>query len=165
MPEIGARYSVTPKELEETVEKNLSNPIAILEKWFCKEDENPDFFNYLSELKNGAISDWDRGMAFDSSAEIRWEREQHTFHVVWIKDNGDITGEGWDKERLSTPKLRELLLWGEKVAGKNEWYEKQAPRVFKYPAPSSGSRVYLEVAEYILENGSTVFRYKGVKTK
>lgn len=161
MPEIGTK-NISPDELEKIIKNNFSNPVAILEKWFCNYGEKPDFFDYLSDKVK--VPDWDKGRVFDDVSEIRWEREKDGFHLVWIKDDGSIP-DNWDKESLSSPRRLEVLLWGEKIDGKDEWYEKQVPRIFEYPAKGSGSRVYAVLNEYSLRDGSTVYRFKEVIAK
>src|SRR3990170_2625862 len=115
MSEIGT-ISIDPEELNEIIEKNFSNPIAILERWFSGEKDKPDFFNYISEL-NGKASEWDKGRVFDNTSEVRWEREKTNFHLVWIKDQGNIP-DAWNKEMLTLIGSREILLWGNQIAGK-----------------------------------------------
>ncbi|MBE0427718.1 MAG: hypothetical protein IBX72_13880 [Nitrospirae bacterium] len=163
MPEIGTKRDVSPDELDKIIKDSLIAPIAILEKWFCGENEAPDFFNYLTHL-NGRVSDWDKGRIFDDRAEIRWEREGNGFHLVWIKDAGNIP-DRWDKESLSQVNVRQILLWGERIGGGREWYEKQVPRIFEYPAKGNGSKVYVVLNEYTFEDGSTVYRFKEVIAK
>jgi len=164
MPEIGTRH-VNSVELEKIVEDIFSNskPIAILERRFCTGNESPDFFDYLSILSD-KISNWDKGRVFDDKSEIRWERERNDFHIVLIRDEGNIPDD-WDKESLYPKCIREILLWGEKIEGNNQWYEKQVPRIIKYPANGSGKRVFAVLNEYRFKDGSTVYRFKEVKAK
>ncbi|MCL0059069.1 hypothetical protein M1O20_00900 [Dehalococcoidia bacterium] len=168
MSEIGARGEVKPDELDRIVSDSFlnSNPIAILEKYFCAANEQPDFFNHLSVLQ-GKVSEWDKGRVFDDKSEIRWEREEEEdgFHLVWIKDDGNIP-EGWNKKVLKLMDVREILLWGERVGGKDEWFEKQVPRILEYPQNGNGSRVYMVINEYqIVDDDSRVYRFREVKTK
>jgi hypothetical protein len=161
MHEIGTRDNISPDELNKIIKDNFSNPIAVLERWYCNGNEKPDFFNYLSK-SHGKESDWDKGRVFDKISEIRWEREKDGFHLVWIKDQGSIPGE-WSPEqiKLVTPD-RKILLWGKQIDGKNEWYEKQMPRIFEYPAKGSFTHVYAIVNEYCIEDESRVYRFKDV---
>ena len=160
MSEIGYRYNVREDELNELIENaDLENPVAILEKLFCLEGEEPAFFDYLSNLDK-IVSDWDKGRIFDQNSEIRWERTGDDFHVLWITHNENITGD-WEKESLTfKSKKRKILLWGKRIDNENEWYEKQIPKILKYPAKGNGQRAYLEVLEYTMSNNSSVYRFK-----
>jgi len=151
MPEIGTRENIIPDELNNLIKNNFSNPIAVLERLYCKVNEDPDFFNYLS-IPHGKESDWDKGRVFDDISEIRWERKNDVFHLVWIKDQGSIPAK-WSPEqiKLVTPD-RKILLWGKKIEGKNKWYEKQIPRIFEYPAKVSATYVFAVINVYCIEN-------------
>lgn len=162
MPEIGTK-SGNPVELNKIIENCFTDPIAILERCYCRDNEMPDFFNYLSKLK-GKASEWDKGRVFDNTSEVRWEREKNSFHLVWIKDQGNIP-DAWSKEMLALLGSREILLWGNQIASKNEWYEKQIPRIFEYPVKDSGSRVYAVLNEYLRRDGSKLYRYKEVRAE
>lgn len=118
MPEIGTK-KIEFNELDEIIQLNFSNPIAILERWFCEEEEKekPDFFNHLSKL-NGNASEWDKGRLFDDESELKWERKNNCFNLVLLKDNENIP-DGWSKEKAkeNRNKSREILLWGNKING------------------------------------------------
>lgn len=161
MPEIGTKY-MSSGELDDIINKNFSNPIAILERWFCCDDDKPDFFNYLPKLI-GKASEWDKGRVFDNNSEIRWEKEKDMFHLVWIMDEGCMS-EGWSKELITLCDSREILLWGQKV-GDNAWHEKQVPRIFEYPPKGSGNMVYAVLNEYRLGDDSALYRFKEVIAK
>ena len=172
MCEIAAKREVVPDELDSIIRDSFLNstPIAILEKYFRPDNKYPDFFNYLPSPPE-KVSEWDKGRVFDDKSEIRWEREEEDgFHLVWIKDDGNIP-EGWTtKKPLTFLKTREMLLWGERIDSKDEWFEKQVPRILKYPAKGSGARVYAVLNEYqIIEDDSgidsRIYRFKEVKTK
>ena len=160
MSEIGYRYNVCEDELDELIENaDLVNPVAILEKWFCLEGEEPACFDHLSNLET-KVSDWDKGRIFDQNSEIRWERTGDNFHILWIIHNGNITGD-WETESLTFEgNKRKILLWGKRIDNENEWYEKQIPKILKYPAKGNGQQVYLEVTEYTMSNNSSVYRFK-----
>lgn len=162
MPEIGTR-DIIPDELNNIIKDNFSNPIAILERRYCNGNEEPDFFNYLSK-PHGKVSDWDKGRVFDNISEIRWEREKEVFHLVWINDQGNIP-DGWSKELLKLSCNREIMLWGTQITGKNEWYEKQVPRIFEYPVKGSNTHVYAILNEYCIGDDSKVYRFKEVISK
>lgn len=177
MPVIGTR-DLSPEGLNSIMKNNFSNPIAILERWYCNNDESPDFFNYLSK-PHGKESDWDKGRVFDSKSEVRWERKNDVFHIVWIKDEGSIPDE-WDPKLLTVLNKREIMLWGSLIASpsnnkdlasesqnadKNEWYEKQIPRVFDYPVKEGNTHVYAILTEYCMEDESKVYRYEDVVSK
>lgn len=163
MPEIGTR-DIGSDELNKIIKDNFSNPIAVLERWYCNVNEEPDFFNCLSK-PHGKESDWDKGRVFDDISEIRWERENDVFHLVWIKDQGNIPVE-WSPEQINlVTSDREILLWGKKIDGKNEWYEKQIPRIFDYPAKVSDTYVYAKINEYCIVDESKVYRFKDVISK
>ena len=164
MSEIGYKYKVCEDELNELVEKaDFDSSIAILEKWFCLKDDKPACFNFLCNLK-GMVSDWDTGRVFDLNSEIRWERNGDSFHVIWIIHNGNITDD-WKKEPLVFKEKRKVLLWGERIVNKNEWYEKQIPQILKYPVKGDGERVYLEIMQYTMPDGSPVYRFEELTTK
>lgn len=163
MPEIGKK-DIIPDELNIIIKDNFSNPIAILERWYCNDNEKPDFFNYLSNL-NEKVSVWDKGRVFDNISEIRWGREKDIFHLVWIKDQGNIPDE-WSPEQIKLLTLnRKILLWGIQITGKNEWYEKQVPRIFDYPSKGSSTHVYAILNEYCIGDESKVYRFKDVISK
>lgn len=160
---ISTKRSVKLSELIELVKKTFiaNKAVAILERWSCEENQPADFFGYLSGNVN--VSEWDKGRVFDNTSEIRWEREGDTFHVVLIKDDS-IPSEGWeDKEEIEFVSERKVLLWGERITGKDQWYEKQVPRILEYPVMGNGSRVYAVLNEYKLNDGSTVYRFKEVR--
>ncbi len=163
MPEIGAKYNVADKELKSLIGGYFPEAVAILERYFCKAGENPDFLNYMSELKDkDNIAGWDKGRVFNQNSEIRWERESIAFHVVWINDADDIP-DGWGKEKIFLKTERKIWLWG-KRDDKGQWYEKQIPRMFQYPATGTGERAFMVVKEYIIDSDdSTVYRFKEVK--
>lgn len=162
MPEIGTK-SGNPDELIKILENSFTDPIAILERYYCREKEKPDFFNYLSKLE-GKVSEWHKGRIFDDISELRWEKEKNSLHLVWIKDQENLPM-GWNKEIITLLGNREIFLWGNQIVGKNEWYEKQVPRIFKYPAKDTGIIIYAVLNEYLLEDGSKIYRYKDVKAK
>ena len=171
MPEIGYKYNVSNDELNDLIKKaNLSDSIAILEKWFCLEGEKPDCFDLLSNITS-EFSEWDKGRVFDFDSEIRWEKEGDSYHVLLISDNENIADE-WKKESLEfkdeVRKERKILLWGERIINTNKWYEKQIPKIFEYPAIGNGNRAYLLINEYQLPNDSDdslIFRFKEVITE
>jgi hypothetical protein len=164
MSEIGYNYNVCDEDLNELIEKvNLDNPIAILEKRFCPDGEEPAYFDFLSALK-GMVSDWSKGRVFDLNSEIRWEKNWDCFHIVWIIHNGNITVD-WEKEPLFFKEKRKVLLWGERIENKDEWYEKQIPKILKYPVEGKGHKVYLEIMEYNMSDGSPIFRFEGLVTE
>ena len=70
-------------------------------------------------------------------------------------------GYEWEKKEINWVKSRKILLWGIPVAGKNEWYEKQIPRIFEYPIKSS-SGVYIGLNEYNCGDGLVYYRFKEV---
>lgn len=162
MPEIGYIYEVNNDELDRLIKiAGLINPVAILEKWFCKDGDRGEFFDSLKDLNE--ISEWDKGRVFDQDQEIRWERKGPRFHVLWIKHQGNITGD-WKIEKLKYKGSRKILLWGKgnRKEDKKEWYEKQIPRILEYPVDCEGERAYLEITEYNLSDGSPVYRFKKV---
>jgi hypothetical protein len=166
MSEIGSIRGVKPDAIDEFIKQGFSSPkaVAIIERWFCGENEEPDFFNYLSYV-GGKLSEWDKGRVFDNLSEIRWERDGNGFHLVWIKDDGSIPHEWTDKEQIILTDERRVLLWGERIENKNQWYEKQVPRILEYPIGAKGNRVYAILNEYTLKDSSTVYRFKEVKAK
>ena len=161
MPEIGTK-NIEFDELDEILKTNFSDPIAILERWLCEEEDKPDFFNHLSKL-TGKASEWDKGRVFDDTSDLKWERENSRFHLVWIKDQENIP-DGWNTEKANLNGSREILLWGNQINGKNEWYEKQIPRIFKYPIKNV-IRAYVVLNEYLLGDGSKYYRFKEVISK
>lgn len=179
MPEIGTR-DIIPDELNNIIKDNFSNSntIAVLERWYCNGNEDPDFFNYLSK-PHGKESDWNKGRVFDNISEIRWESEKGVFHLVWIKDDESIPDE-WVKEKITFSCKREIMLWGtlilkklnpeillsgSQIIDKNEWFEKQVPRIFDYPAKGNGTHVYAILNEYCIGDDSKVYRFKEVISK
>jgi hypothetical protein len=161
MSEIGTK-KIELNELDEIIQSNFSNPIAILERWFCEEEDKPDFFNHLSKL-TGNASEWDKGRVFDDTSELKWERKNSKFHLVWMEDHENIP-DGWSKEKANLDGSREILLWGNQINGKNEWYEKQIPRIFEYPIKNV-AQVYVVLNEYLLGDGSKYYRFKEVISK
>ncbi len=161
MPEIGYRYNVDNEELDKLIQTaKLNHPIAILEKLFCMNGEKKECFDHLNE--ETIVSDWDIGRVFDKNSEIRWETDGEKFHVIWIINNGELTNE-WKSEKLIIKdKNRKILLWGERIENQNSWYEKQIPKIFKYPVNSEKNRVYIEIEEYNLtsDDRSTVYKFK-----
>jgi len=249
MSEIGTK-NIELDELDEIIQSNFFNPIAILERWFCEEEDNPDFFNHLSKL-TGNVSEWDKGRVFDDTSELKWERKNSRFNLVLLRDYENISN-GWSKEKANLDGSREILLWGDQIGkylfswdkiqgndneklieflmqyfniewikaakinknddgkiiwvttdtnslsltlnnektnvnlkiddgrtdkfivktengdlniyNKNEWYEKQIPRIFEYPV-ANGARAYVVLNEYLLEDGSKYYRFKEVISK
>jgi hypothetical protein len=161
MPEIGYRYNVDNEELDKLIQiAKLNHPVAILEKLFCMNGEKKEHFDYLNE--ETIVSEWDIGRVFDINSEIRWEKDEDKFHVIWIINNGNLTSE-WKCEELRFKVNRRILLWGEKIENQEGWYEKQIPKIFKYPVNGEKNRVYIDVDEYnILSDGSTVYKFKGL---
>lgn len=156
MPEIGYRYNVDNEELDKLIQiAKLNHPVAILEKLFCMNGEKKEHFDYLNE--ETIVSEWDIGRVFDINSEIRWEKEEEKFHVIWIINNGNLTSE-WKCDELGfkVNKNRRILLWGEKIKNQERWYEKQIPKIFKYPV--NGEK-YLFSWEEISVNDSV--RLKG----
>ncbi len=164
MPEIGTIMAISSETLDGLINKTFSdteNTIAILERWFCRKNEKPDFFDHISELTD-SVSAWDKGRIFDNTSEIRWERAVDGFHIVWIKDDGTIPPEWQTKEQIKLVGKRKILLWGKRIEDKELWYEKQVPRILKYPVSGEGERVYALLNEYTLMDRSTVYRFKEV---
>lgn len=164
MPEIGYRYDVHEDELNELIEKaNFINPIAILEKRFCLEGKKPAFFDFFCNLEE-MVFDWDKGRVFDPNSEIRWEQNGNNFHLLWTTHSDNIPDE-WSKKPVTFKAKRKVLLWGERVENENEWYEKQIPRILKYPVEGGGQRAYLNIIEYAMPDGSPVYRFKELTTE
>ena len=111
------------------------------------------------------MSAWNKGRAFDNTSEIRWEQAGNGFHLVWIRDDGTIPPEWQTKEQIKVVGERKILLWGERIDGKDQWYEKQVPRILEYPVKSQGRRAYALLNEYRLKDSSTVYRFKEVKAE
>jgi hypothetical protein len=158
---------VTSEGLEALINRTFrdkQDAIAILERWFCRHEEEPDFFGYLSSLSS-KVSGWDRGRVFNGECEIRWEKGNDAFHVVWIDDTDTIADNGWEKEEIHQGGERKVLLWGERINGETEWYEKQVPRIFEYPVEGKGERVYAVLNEYAFGDSSTVYRFKEVRAE
>jgi hypothetical protein len=164
MPEIGARYNISAKELNDLVKSNFTNAISILEKFYWDGSDKPDYFGYVSS--SVVPSEWDRGRIFNDRTEIRWEREGNSFHVVWISDD-DLISTEWNKEAIThTNGTREILLWGERDEDNaDKWYEKQIPRFLEYPVKTNGQRAYIQVQEYSIKDNLTIYRFKGVVEK
>ncbi len=164
MPEIGYRYNVDNEELDKLIRiAKLNHPIAILEKLFCMNGEEKECFDHLNEKT--IVSEWDIGRIFDKNSEIRWEKDGERFHVIWIINNGNLTND-WEREDLTFKVNRKILLWGERIKNQEKWYEKQIPKIFKYPVNGGKNRVYIEVEEYnILSDRSTVYKFKELTTE
>lgn len=163
MSEIGANEKIIKEELNKLI-NNIFNfdAVAILEKCYCAEDEKPDFFDIKKNLK-GDFSDWDKGRIFNDDSEIRWERKQEHFHVVFVSDK-KLIPENWDKKEITKEESSsEVLLWGKRINNKNEWYEKQIPKILTYPSQDNGERVYIKIQKYTIEDdNSNIYRFKGV---
>lgn len=124
---------------------------------------------------------WGRGRIFNPTAELRWEKTEAGFQVVYIGPPGELPGLTAD----DTLKLGETdqaeagyYLWGQRMSegqlkdigwdptATNIFVELQTPRLLRYPVQvQAGSRLRLQVVEYYNRQTNQVvfYRMKGVE--
>lgn len=121
---------------------------------------------------------WGCGRIFDDTFEMRWERMDGAFQIVYC--GPEITLPGF--ERVSEVDLsvciaetRRYFLWGKKVreqdleiigrpSDEQLFIELQIPRLLHYPVAVSAQRVRLQVCEYWDSAGTLVYyRFQGLE--
>jgi hypothetical protein len=120
-----------------------------------------DDFNYAIVESDGEVKlltvtepfqaeDYNAGILFGQSAELRWRRRRSgLFHTVLIDDRG---GDGTSLESVDGES--QFVLWGERQdgAGAPTWYEGRIPRVIKEYPDLPGKRVAVKLRVYWLKH-------------
>jgi hypothetical protein len=125
------------------------------------------------------FNDWERGRIFCETFELRWEKQDGIFQVVYLGPATalpDFTQEtGLD---LSQSQTQSYYLWGNRVPddklamiqedkqpNNQIFIEFQVPRILRYPVSEQAKRVKLKVCEYIdPASGALVYyRFQGLE--
>lgn len=164
MAMIGAKFKASAEDLNNLVQGFIADSFVMAERLFCKDGESPDIFVQKKDMR-GKASVWDRGRIFNSASELRWEKNNAAFHLVWVSEaDKDITAD-WKPEDITKVEDKGLYLWGEKNSA-GAWFEKQIPRLLEYPAKGSNSRACIAVRHYRIDSDATeIYRFMEVKTK
>ncbi|RMG96648.1 MAG: hypothetical protein D6706_09910 [Chloroflexi bacterium] len=126
---------------------------------------------------------WGRGRIFNQTAELRWEKNEAGFQVVYIGPPVTLPGlTSDDTLNLAQMEQKETgyYLWGQRMSQKqlqdigwenpadtDIFIELQTPRVLRYPVQDQpGNRLKLNVIEYYSpQTGQlALYRMKGVET-
>lgn len=105
---------------------------------------------------------WERGRIFCPTFELRWDRVDGAFQVVYVGEGADLPGlQPASEVNLSVLSVEEraYYLWGERVDdddlprigqpnGTDVFVELQVPRLLRYPVSEQTRRVKLRVREY-----------------
>jgi len=119
---------------------------------------------------------WQRGRIFNPAFELRWERTDGAFQIVYCGQQIDLPdfhlADGIDLTNLVA---NSYFLWGAKVqeddlaligqpAGSQVFVELQVPRLLRYPVSAQARQVKLQVAEYRDAAGVLVYyRFQGLE--
>ena len=151
----------------------------------------PDAWLTEAERQNGLrlekfdsatpFDEWERGRIFCDAFELRWEKSDGVFQVVYVGPAVTLPGFApADELDLSAtrPQTRSYFLWGQHVsdnqletigAHKQEnlevFIEPKVPRLLHYPVSPEAKRVKLRVCEYIALNSGErcYYRFQGLE--
>lgn len=120
---------------------------------------------------------WERGRLFCTAFELRWEKIEGIFHLVYVGE--PVALDDFKEEEalnLNYVNDRAYYLWGRRVetpadlgveaeAGSRLFVELRIPRHLHYPVSEDTKRVQLQVSEYLDEDTYALlyYRFKGLK--
>ncbi len=117
----------------------------------------------LEKLAAAPFQEWERGRVFCQAFELRWEKLDGAFQIVYVGPDTALPGFTPAALDLSHAKLEPhaYFMWGSRVPvdrldevgaqaqpGLELFIEFQTPRLLRYPVPSQAGRVKLQVVEY-----------------
>lgn len=115
--------------------------------------ESPAAIEWLSQNQFAAAGEYDKGVAFGPDAELRWQKRNGAFHLVYISDSGqtlpDVQGTA-----LEVVAEDQIYLWGLKAAGEDHFLEGRIPRTLQYPngaRAKDGKRMAVRIRKYRIE--------------
>ncbi len=144
-----------------------------------KERQNLLICNFLHQTEKELLTQSTSGRIFQDDFELRWEKLETTYQVVYLGIPREITGLESDQTdllaKLKQRKQSTCYLFGTKLdtsalrdpalQGKNGYFaEARIPRLLYYPvAPLKAMRLKIKVCEYIDQQTQEVqlFRFQG----
>jgi len=158
---------VSEKELVEFLEILYQNGsgdcFALLEKVpasYIDERERQNgikLVNYNEEIN---VGEWTRGRVFNTDGEIRWERNDDGYKVVYA-GTAEEAAEKMNKyeQELVTGKPQPYYLWGDLLEKRDRqelglenkgafYLESMIPRIFQYPLAAGNKRLVIKVVSY-----------------
>lgn len=154
MAKIGYKKNVVELQFTGYINKDQFD-YAILEK------ANELIFDKFDNININDLTNCIKGRLFGGKTELKWQKRRSGFHLVIITEESSLP-EFFDNYpcELKPIKTRSIYLWGiiDPVI-KDHWYEKQIPRILKYPVirqnlENSENRVKINVQEYELSRNS-----------
>lgn len=141
--------------------------------FFLSDDERQDGICLRKYNARENFEAWERGRIFNDDFELRWEKQDQVFVVVYIGKPKDLPMLGTDTKSLSGFKTYndDYYLWGEKLSEDrlklieqptaiSLFLELQVPRLLHYPVSNQNekSRVKLSARHYLnSETGALEF--------
>jgi hypothetical protein len=128
-----------------------------------------------------AFSEWERGRVFCDSFELRWEKLNDAFQVVYVGVPIEIPGFAPADEmdlNATTRQMRSYILWGRRLpddqletvgrsksADSNVFIEPRVPRVLCYPVSDRSWQVKIKVCEYVdpISGEMLYYRFQGLE--
>lgn len=122
------------------------------------------------------FNNWERGRVFNEKFELRWEKQNGKFHVVYIGEKSELPNLSEDTSiKINQMESKDMAyyLWGKKLDNEalrligrpeteNLFAELQIPRLFDYPIEKGSDkefRVKLVVRHYSVHSTLNFYRF------
>jgi hypothetical protein len=154
MAKNGTKTFVSTKDFSDWI-ATLSFEAVVLERvnrieleLFQYDSEKMKFTHY--DGTESKINEWEKGFAFSSEYEVRWNRnENDVYKANLITDVDAKIPADFISRNISDFKKRtfSVFLWGVKQDSTNVWMEERIPKLLHYP-PRVGDSPKLTINEY-----------------
>lgn len=176
------------EKLSDVVEKLdcLQESLMMLERTpgvFLPEDARENGIRLRKYDVDENVEDWERGRIFHENFELRWEKQDGTFSIVYIGGPKCSLPSGINTESLADFDTQDdgYYLWGEKVTADtlellgrsgdeetaNSFLEPQIPRLLSYPVSNRNEkfRVKISVRHYLNRDTGALefYRFRGLE--
>ena len=161
-----------------TLDSSSEKLLVLLERVpqaFLSEDERKLGICLQTHEVSEYYEAWERGRIFDKNFELRWEKQDNVFIIVYIGEPRELPMPHIKSLEEFETQDETYFLWGKKISAenlkaidqseeKNLFLELQIPRLLSYPISSQGggSRVKISTRHYLnAETGALeYYRYR-----
>ena len=120
---------------------NLNEPIAI--PWAGLKTGIVESSTEVALLELGEwkpdVKRYERGLLFGPKCELRWLKRESGWHFVYLHDDGSILTGSQANQEVIFEDEDQIILWGEKEADAETYYDGRIPHILIYPRPASGN--------------------------
>lgn len=137
----------------------------VVDHWLT-EEEQKDGFRFDRYDEKISYADWPIGRVFDKDKELRWQKADSGFDVVYCGADDQNPPELVRlTDEFQPGKAVDYLLWGRWSNDHGVFYEAKMPRLFKYPVENltDQGRVQIGVIEYRDQQTGQLHHYRFTK--